>query len=439
MSTLHTGLARLEASASGNQHELREINATGFFPMDKRVVRTLHEDETLKDFTFLLADGKQLKINSFLAAMMSEAVQVKLSTAVGSGRPRMTYDLKHFKFELLEKLISLTLADTLGVHDSELLDLFSLANELRFPERLRAWLDLELEKVLDQETSAIETEIGVLYRDVMDAVIQRAKKVTPKKKLPDRYGFYLHIFRSPHELVLGEYYGVWDGQVFRPKVLCGTFVISDDSVYVKDPDSGLLTISLCTLLRPLKSFDRIRPKTAYPPLGSHQTQCLSDMGFKDVPDAIGTFCEITLGPTIPRKRDKVLLLGIFSLARMYVLYQGSVHSVMASDLFRIVPPDSKASEDEKHRAWVAVSSGPPPARRYSRPCSVNSDYSLEVGRYYECNFNSLVGGYNRTIVSVLYLGVVSSSQNVYVLFDGDVLQVDRSHLYFEGAVEGGNV
>jgi len=449
LSALHANLKRLEAGADGDQNSWCDIDSAGFFPMDKGVVRRLHEDETLRDFTFLLADDKQLKINSFLAAMLSEAVQVKLSTLVGSEGPRMTYNLTDVPFSLLETLISLALSDKFRVQQSEILDLIFLANELRFPKQLRAGLDVEMQRLLGLEASSIEAEMESIHRDNRDIAIRTAWNVQPIERLPALYGFEDRIFQSIAGLTLGHYYGIWDGRAYRLNVFCGVNHYADNSVYVREPIHRHLTLSSFTGLHPMVSFDHVRPKTAYPTGNQLLNRRLSDIPDDLRDEQIGTFFEINMDPSI-RVFDKVLLLGFNNRARAYVLHQGQIYLRYTADLRIMVLRTRRAavssddmaavsSEEDKIRAWVIVSSGPPPDRSNIGSTPVQADSALVVGSYYGSRYDLLADIYNTATVCVLYLGAEPSPpQMVYVFLDGVILTVEKTRLFFMNGDGGGN-
>jgi hypothetical protein len=441
LTTLHASLARLETQSihsdiGKEQDRWCEIDATGFFHADKDVLRELYEREAMKDFTIMLQGGETLKINSFFASMISEPFRTKLTTLVGHEGPRMTYTLTHVRRDLLEKLISLMLSDTFRVHPSEIKDLTFLANELRFPAPMRAGLDQEMQRVLDLDTDAIEREVESIYQETKNESARRARLVQPTEPFPTLWGLEDKIFKSSSELILGHYYGISENNsnLYRFYVFCGINPNYDELVYAKSvPANTHLYMPSFKNLKHLVSFDHVRPKTKYPP-GDCSTQPLSNISWHLRQELTGRFCRhrSILTPKI------CLLLGYKNDERVHMLYDGRVHLVDIEHYLLIQTSEEPASEDELNRAWLAVSTVPPPPQTYHNRTPIQDEQELIPGRYYGCMLETLGITYYRNpqsplyfgnIMRVLYLGKAPESDRLYVLFDDAQHTIPGGGLY----------
>jgi hypothetical protein len=428
LTTLKASLARLEAQTihlgvGEEQDRWCDIDATGFFPTDKGVLRELYECEAMKDFTITLQGGETLKINSFFASMMSEAFRMKLATPLGHKRPRMTYDLPHIRRDLLEKLISLLLSETFRVHPSEVEDLTFLANELRFPTAMRTGLDQEMQRVLDLDTDAMEREVEGIYQENRNESARRAWLVEPTEPFPTLYGFEDRTFRSSSELVLGHYYGDWDDDLdmYRIYIFCGINPHRNNTVYVKtiEPGNRYMYMPLFTSLNPMVSYDHVRPKTAYPK--HYTTQDLSSVTGPLRLELTGRFCMLQ----VDIRTTYFLLMGYNNDERVYVLNAGQVNLMEVDDLFLIQPSEAHASEDELNRAWLAMSTHAPRSQTYHNRTPIPDDHEPTPGRYYGCMIEALGITHFRSsrsplyfenIVTVLCLGKDPHSDRLYVLY-----------------------
>jgi hypothetical protein len=438
LAALRTSIARVKAQpihlgVGEEQDRWCDIDATGFLSTDKGVLRELYECKVMKDFTITLQGGETLKINSFFASMISEVFRMKLATPLGHQRPRMTYDLPHVRRGLLERLISLLLSETFRVHPSEVEDLTFLANELRFPAAMRAGLDQEMQLVLDLDTDAMEREIQDIYQQNRNESARRAFRLQPTEQLPTLYGFEDRTFRSISELTLGHYYGIWHRGEYTVYLFCGINPHRANTVYAREIEREghrFMFMPLFTSLKPIMSFDHVRPKSAYP--NNFTTQPLSTVTGRLRRESVGMLCMMTGTTWI------VMVLGYNNDERVYILHEGRVQLVEIDRLLLIQPSQEHFSEDELNRAWLALSTVPPPPQTYHNRTPIPDGHEPTPGRYYGCMLQTLGFRHFRSpqhpmyfgnIVRVLYLGKAPDSNQKYVLFNGAQHKMEEGALY----------
>jgi hypothetical protein len=108
-----------------------------------------------------------------------------------------------------------------------------------------------------------------------------------------------------------------------------------------------------------------------------------------------------------------------------VLNAGQVNLMDVDDFLLIQPSEAHASEDELNKAWLAVSTRPPPSQTYHNHTPIPDDHKPTPGRHYGCMIETLGITHFRSsrshlhfenIVTVLCLGKDPNSDRLHVLY-----------------------